>query len=442
MTPEVTTLPISPLAFWIIAVAAAVVLLSAIVYWALTVLGRDYRPPIWEDLPERGQVVSILLGMLWIGLFGLTIVAAYLGVWQAIQPKGPTSQPNLGLGALLAALLGAPFVIWGTWLKYQTVRFQKEGHMTDRINTAVEQLGAEKVVKLRSFDSEGKSITSEETQPNIEVRIGAILSLERIAQDSTIHDKGRDHVRVMEILCAYVRENAKAVNLTQTPTPFMTKKPRLDVQKAIDVIKRRTSEQVAHERLSRYRLDLRDTDLDGCDLSKGYFAGAIFWRSRFEAADLRWADLTGTQMHECLLNFAILLGATLRGTNLNNCTLATRNSPGILSANLDSIFVEGANIRGFYIGKPNAKAIFGSRDTQVAFGQEDDKDEGLMAAEHLYLDELVKDGEPLWPKGKEVGDAAKNFLHWNPYTYNDLASSEFRDRFKDEKGLHGWPHDD
>jgi uncharacterized protein YjbI with pentapeptide repeats len=56
----------------------------------------------------------------------------------------------------------------------------------------------------------GKEATTEETVPNIEVRIGAILSLERIAQDSTTHDRGRDHVRVMEILCAYVRENSNA----------------------------------------------------------------------------------------------------------------------------------------------------------------------------------------------------------------------------------------
>jgi hypothetical protein len=49
-----------------------------------------------------------------------------------------------------------------------------------------------------------------ETVPNLEVRIGAILSLERIAQDSTRHDSGRDHVRVMEILCSYIRHNAPA----------------------------------------------------------------------------------------------------------------------------------------------------------------------------------------------------------------------------------------
>jgi uncharacterized protein YjbI with pentapeptide repeats len=219
MTPDVTTLPISPQTFWIIAGLAGVSALSALVYWALRSMDGKHRPPLWEDLPKRGQGIAVFLGLAWVGLFALTIIAAYVGVWMAIHPQGEASQPNLGLGALLAALLGAPFVIWGTWLKYQTVRFQKEGHMTDRINKAVEQLGAEKTVKVPGKDAEGKDITLEETRPNIEVRIGAILSLERIAQDSTLHDKGRDHVRVMEILCAYVRENSNARKPSDFPEP-------------------------------------------------------------------------------------------------------------------------------------------------------------------------------------------------------------------------------
>lgn len=210
MTPEVMTLPITPQTFWVSTVLLGVVSLTALIFGALRSMGQEHRQPIWEELPTRAQGLVVFLGLLWIGLLALTIVAAFLGVWEAIHPKDVGSQPNLGLGALLAALLGAPFLIWGTWLKYQTVRYQKEGHITDRINTAVEQLGAEKTKKVRGKDPDGKDITVEETQPNIEVRIGAILSLERIAQDSTIHDKGRDHVRVMEILCAYVRENAPA----------------------------------------------------------------------------------------------------------------------------------------------------------------------------------------------------------------------------------------
>jgi hypothetical protein len=283
----VTTLPISPQSFWLIVTFLGFLGLSVLIFGALSGLGKDHRPPLWEQVTERWRLPTILLGLLWLGLFFLTIAAAYVGVWQAIQPKGQAVQPGLGLGALLAALLGAPFVIWGTWLKYQTVRYQKEGHITDRINKAVEQLGAEKKVDRigrpvtiwmgeveeyeatgdaarslmekprtkvepkawkglegaieQAFDkqdlhlvrtwssqrtvieykgealvlakdeivgSEGTWNVFSETVPNLEVRIGAILSLERIAQDSTIHDKGRDHVRVMEILCAYVRENA------------------------------------------------------------------------------------------------------------------------------------------------------------------------------------------------------------------------------------------
>jgi hypothetical protein len=87
--------------------------------------------------------------------------------------------------------------------------------MTDHINKAVEQLGAEKTVKLLRI-VDGTGTTVEEISPKLEVRFGAILSLERIAQDSTNHDKGRDHVRVMEILCAYVRENAPASGAKKT----------------------------------------------------------------------------------------------------------------------------------------------------------------------------------------------------------------------------------
>jgi uncharacterized protein YjbI with pentapeptide repeats len=156
----------------------------------------------WSGLTPVQRAATGLGLAAWAILFLATLAAALLGV---LRMAGDGAAGTLGLGTLLAALLGAPFLIWATLIRQATVDYQKEGHMTDRISKAVEQLGAEKTVKKAAGDR-----TVETTEPNLEVRIGAILSLERIAQDSTRHDRGRDHVRVMEILCAYIRDNAPA----------------------------------------------------------------------------------------------------------------------------------------------------------------------------------------------------------------------------------------
>jgi len=150
--------------------------------------------PRWCVARPLGVALSVAFAL----LFVLALVATVVVLVRALADG---EGGGLGVGALLVALLGAPFLIWSTVIRHETLRYQKEGHITDRIAKAVEQLGAEKTVK-----TDGQ----EESRPNIEVRIGAILSLERIAQDSTRRDNGRDHVRVMEILCAYVRENAPA----------------------------------------------------------------------------------------------------------------------------------------------------------------------------------------------------------------------------------------
>src|SRR4051794_11504205 len=63
----------------------------------------------------------------------------------------------------------------------------RESQITNRFTQAVAQLGAEL--------KDGK--------PNLEVRLGGIYALERIARDSP-----RDHWTIMEVLTASVRQNA------------------------------------------------------------------------------------------------------------------------------------------------------------------------------------------------------------------------------------------
>ncbi|WP_299838813.1 pentapeptide repeat-containing protein [uncultured Paracoccus sp.] len=158
--------------------------------------------PDWSRARLLGRAVSFVLLLLFLLALGSALV-----VLGGILTGG---EGSLGAGALIVAILSAPFLIWGTWIKHRTLGFQKEGHLTDRLAKAVEQLGAEKTVKKIVENDDGNPVTRETTEPNLEVRIGGLLSLERIAQDSVAYDKGRDHVRVMEIICAYIRNNAPA----------------------------------------------------------------------------------------------------------------------------------------------------------------------------------------------------------------------------------------
>ncbi|CUH76559.1 pentapeptide repeat-containing protein [Tropicibacter naphthalenivorans] len=199
------TFPVSPLVGQVLLAAIALALTTGIAFWVL----KKVRPtPTSSNALTLLQAFALIFAPIWTLVLGGTL----WNLWLLFTEGGSVLKEaqGLGIGALIAALLGSPFVVWGTILKQKTVDFQKEGHITDRINKAVEMLGAEKTVKEVVPGENGKDTSVERTVPNIEVRLGALLSLERIAQDSTRYDKGRDHVRVMEILCAYVRENAPA----------------------------------------------------------------------------------------------------------------------------------------------------------------------------------------------------------------------------------------
>ena len=91
----------------------------------------------------------------------------------------------------------------------ETVRVAQEGHITDRFTKAIAQLGDDKMA----------------------IRLGGIYALERIAKDSE-----KDHGPIMEVLTAYVRENATkqgeyAEKAAQGPTT--------DIQAILTVIRRR-----------------------------------------------------------------------------------------------------------------------------------------------------------------------------------------------------------
>lgn len=155
-------------------------------------------PPDWSRGRRFGGALGWFLMAATIVLWPAAIVAtgAVLLHTADIAFSGTTEGIDLGAGALIVALLGAPFLIWRTVIAQGNLEVAREGQITDRISKAVEQLGAE-----RTVNGDGG-----QTEANIEVRIGGILALERIAQDSVRFHQGRDHVRIMELLCAYMSD--------------------------------------------------------------------------------------------------------------------------------------------------------------------------------------------------------------------------------------------
>lgn len=174
------------------------------------------------------------------------------------------------------------------------------------------------------IDEPGKWQAISRTEPNMEVRIGAIFALERIAQDSD-----RDHVQIMEILCAYIRENSPAADAADPPDGlrpgqlimWIGEQPRLrhDIQTALMVLgrrsdhQRRIEDQTQDRRGKAFRLDLSGSNLQRADFSGLNFDRALFRRCRLEG---------------CYANGAFFRSANFRKANLRPLFFETADFSG------------------------------------------------------------------------------------------------------------------
>ncbi len=434
VTPEwlTVTLPITLTGAKVLLAMLGLILSSGLVWLMLNAPDRAER--------QRDLLTDALTALGWVLLpFWFLLLAGTLWhLWLLFSGLDSfLDNVGFGMGAVVAAFLGGPFVIWGAVLKHRTVEFQKEGHITERISKAVEQLGAEKsvsrVMRNVTYEESGKTRTIFEgrledsdlpvhpdeadygpwevvqrTVPNIEVRIGGLLSLERIAQDSTRYDKGRDHVRVMEILCAYVRENAKAPSLApdnDQDGPFF---PRSDVQMAIDVIKRRADAQVAIETSQKYRLDLRRTDFRGTDLSRGRFRGALLAECRFEFSRMRGADFSGAVFDRSVLSYVDGGLVKFIGASMNFCRI-DKPEPTIGGfainfslGDITGLSLVASNITALdYIGD-GSQPTFGTKDTQLEEELDEQRSHGIKTVQHISKLECIGKHEGAATLRKEI----------------------------------------
>lgn len=187
----------------------------------------------------------------------------------------------------LAQIMGGLFILVGVYLTWRRIRategqlrtmegnleVAREGQITERFTRAIEQLGRDKP---------------------LEVRLGAIYALERIARDSE-----KDHWPIMEVLTAYVREHALAPEGEEDREVETPRKPRVDIQAILTVIwrRQRTFGHGEEQRLDLHETDLRGADLrqahlEGANLGGAYLEGAVLWGAHLEGAVLFGTDLS------------------------------------------------------------------------------------------------------------------------------------------------------
>jgi hypothetical protein len=110
----------------------------------------------------------------------MVVVVMFLALNKYIVPETPGQKKDLIL--TLAQILGSVVLLFGLYSTWNTLQVNREGQITERYTRAIDQLGSNK---------------------DLEIRLGGIYALERIARDSA-----RDHWTVMEVLTAYVRQHA------------------------------------------------------------------------------------------------------------------------------------------------------------------------------------------------------------------------------------------
>jgi hypothetical protein len=234
----------------------------------------------------------------WVGA-GVLIATAFwwwVPKWQAnrlsLKIRDPKARADVedNFRKTIGQLLGGAAVLVGTgFAYYQSQLAQQATH--DQLKAAYDQIISQQVAK--GFEQLG-------SKDNVVLRLGGIYSLEGVMNTSEQY-----HKPVLEALCAFVRDGAKAKS--DKDKPKESEAPATDIQAALTVIGRRKD-----------RPGL--VDLSGANLIGASLTHADLNRANLSRAALLSASLIGAHPSGANLTGADLRGASLIGANLSDAT--------------------------------------------------------------------------------------------------------------------------
>jgi len=233
-----------------------------------------------------------------LGSGALVVLAVGIGVlwWQApafydnVDPEPQataTATTRAGILAVFAATVAALGAIVAL---AETRRANREADQRERYTKAIDQLGT----------------TGDD---KVDVRLGGIYTLQRIAQDSD-----RDLHTVVEVLCAFVRGHGLGPEDDSYDKDLYGHRPPADVQAALTAIGR------VHLPGNSY-IDLEGAHLERANLIRANLSGAFLTEAKLTGATMVEVDLSGAILSGASLDYATPHDANLAGADLGVANL-------------------------------------------------------------------------------------------------------------------------
>jgi hypothetical protein len=269
-------------------------------------------------LPTIGilGVIAVLLLSTWLILENYTNPQTYLQRKQIVQVFAP-------IAAGIIVLVGLHYT-------RKTVEVHIEQQLNERFTKAIDQLGTHR----------------KDGHPNIETRIGAIYSLERLARDSD-----KDRQVIFEILAGYIRQNAKREPDLQKDYMAIREVTslRVDIQAVLTTVARREHPYTRRDQ----RLNLHGVAIRSGEMIRAHLEGVDLRSANLDRIILTGASLgprshligleLETRLEEAWLRRASLAFADLTRAHLDNADLEEAD---LAHANLEQADLWGANLSG------------------------------------------------------------------------------------------------